>query len=162
MLKCLVMEIICWMQTPPLVCVLPWGLVMLSSCTQTYTQIHTYPTPLHHPQPLMSPLLFPTVSHLLHRAFFCFTYTVFFFFLFFFCLQLFCHSNRHSLTLQASHVHLVAIALYVISLPGIASSGTDLVLVKNLLWLLYRFTSLANQLFYCNRGAALMWRGLFW
>lgn len=33
---------------------------------------------------------------------------------------------------------------------------------KSPLWWLYRFTSVANQLFYCNRGAALMRRGLFW
>lgn len=40
-------------------------------------------TPPHHPQPLISPLLFPTVSHLFHRVLFCFTCTVSFCFPFF-------------------------------------------------------------------------------
>lgn len=56
------------------------------------------PHALHpnHPQPLMSPLLFPTESDLLHRVLFCSSPSPFFF------LQLLCHSNRRSLTLQAS------------------------------------------------------------
>lgn len=73
------------------------------------------------------------------------------------CLQLFCHSNRHSLTLQTSYDRLCFNPL-----PDVDSSGTDLVVVKNPLRWLYRFTSVANQLFYCNRGAALMRGGLFW
>lgn len=60
------MEIICWTQTPPPVCQLSQGLVMLPPPSHT---------PPRHPPPLMSPPLFPTVSHLLHRVLFCFTYS---------------------------------------------------------------------------------------
>lgn len=65
-------------------------------------------------------------------------------------------SFRHSLTLQASNC-----TFCVSPLPDVTSSGTDLVVVKTLCSD-YRFTSAANQLFYCNCGAALMWRVLLW
>lgn len=122
-----VMEIICWMQTAPPVCHLCQGLVMLPPPSPANTHTHTPP---HHPQPLVSPLLFPTVSHLLHRALFCFTYTVALSVSppFFLSLQLFCHSN--TLTLKASYDCLVSTALCLSPLPDVASFGTELVVVR--------------------------------
>lgn len=150
--------------TPPPVCQLPQGLVMLSpplthKNTHTHARTHTSP---NHPQPLMSPLLFPTVSHLLHRALFCLTHTVSF------CrhasppfspLQLVRHSNRHS---DLAGILRLSCPVYFVSLWRRLDSGTALVVVKNPQRRLCRFTSAANQLFYCNRGAALMRGGLFW
>lgn len=65
------MEIICRMQMPPSACQLLQGLVMLFP--QHPSRTHTLP---HRRQPQMSPLLFPTVSHLLHKALFCFACTI--------------------------------------------------------------------------------------
>lgn len=123
--------------------------------------IHTH-TPPHHPQPLMSPLLFPTVSHLLHRALFCLTYTVSFCFPPFFVLAVVLSFKQTLSDLagipQPSCVHCTLFQSPTWrSLKWNWSGGS-----KNPLWWLYRFTSVANQLFYCNRGAALMRRGLFW
>lgn len=147
-----VMEIICWMQTAPPVCHLCQGLVMPPPPP---LQIYT-----HHPQPLMSPLLFPTVSHLLYRARFCFTYTVSLRFPPFFgpaVVLSFKHSDLEGI-LRPSRVHCTLSQTPTWrSLIRNRAGGS-----KNPLWWLYRFTSVANQLFYCNRGAALMRRGLFW
>lgn len=133
--------------------------------TTVHTQTHTPHTPPHRPQPLLSPLLFPTVSCLLHRALFCFTSTLLFFF-FFVSLslrpQLFCHLSELPLTLKAS-LDLSCVRFAPFPYPYLTSSQ-----VEAFWWQwnpprwLYRYLSLANQHFYCNRCAALMWRVLFW
>lgn len=110
------------MQTPPPVCQAPPG-----SCDAA-------PPPPNHP---CMHTLHPTSRNLRCRLF-CFPRCLIFctehsfvsrtpsLSPFFFCLQLFCHSNRHSLTLLASHDHLVATALCLNPLPDVTLSGTDL------------------------------------
>lgn len=145
-LKVSVMEIICQMQTSS-----PAHSGPTESCVAPpLTQTHTPPTTSD-----VSPFVSHGVSSSVHSSLLYFV-RVFPVSPLFLCLQLSCHSSTHSLTLQASTTVSSQPPTWRILLwnrPG----GC-----KNLLWRLYRYTSVVNQLFYCNRGAALMWRGLFW
>lgn len=151
------MEIICWMQTPPPVCQLPQGLVMLPpSRTHTHT-------------------LHPTTHNLWCRLF-CFPRCLIFCTEHSFvshapvslCFPPFCacscaviHADSLSDLAGILRASCVRCTLFQSatwrSLKWNWSGGS-----KNPLRWLYRFTSVANQLFYCNRGAALMRGGLFW
>lgn len=121
-----------------------------SCVTPPLTQTHTPPTTSD-----VSPFVSHGVSSSVHSSLLYFV-RVFPVSPLFLCLQLSCHSSTHSLTLQASTTVSSQPPTWRILLWN-RSGGC-----KSLLWRLYRYTSVVNQLFYCNRGAALMWRGLFW
>lgn len=114
------------------------------------TQTHTPPTTSD-----VSPFVSHGVSSSVHSSLLYFV-RVFPVSPLFLCLQLSCHSSTHSLTLQASTTVSSQPPTWRI-LRWNRSGGC-----KNPVRRLYRYTSVVNQLFYCNRGAALMWRGLFW
>lgn len=135
------MEIICWMQTPPPVCQLPQGLVMLLP-----PLIHTHFTP--------PPATSDVASFVSHGVSSSAQSTLLFhvhrLFLspppFYACSCSVIQTD--TLTLQASYNSLVSSALCFNPLPDVASSGTDLVVVKILcddyidfhLWLISCFT----------------------